>query len=70
MTDENSRDLPINLDFLEPGKIYEAILYKDAPTADWQTNPEVYVMGKKTVTATTSLTVHLAKGGGCVIQFV
>jgi hypothetical protein len=47
ITDENSRDLPINLDFLEPGKIYEAILYKDAPPANWQTNPEVYVMGKR-----------------------
>ena len=70
ISDENSRDLPINLDFLEPGKTYEATLYRDAPTADWQTNPEAYAIEKKTVTATTSLTIHLAKGGGCAIQFV
>ena len=70
ITDENSRDLPISLNFLEPGKTYEAIFYKDAPTADWQTNPEAYVLEKRTVTATTSLTIHLAKGGGCAIQFV
>ena len=70
ITDENSRDMPINLAFLEPGKTYEATIYRDAPTADWQTNPEAYVIEKKAVTATTPLTIHLAKGGGCAIQFI
>ncbi|GAA4395841.1 glycoside hydrolase family 97 protein [Nibrella viscosa] len=70
ITDENSRDLPLPLDFLEPGKTYEATLYRDAPTADWDTNPEAYVIEKKTVNAKTKLTLHLAKGGGCAIQFI
>ncbi len=70
ITDESARDLPLNLSFLEPGKSYEATFYRDAPTADWDTNPEAYVIEKKTVTARTKLNLHLAKGGGCAIQFV
>ncbi|QJD77667.1 glycoside hydrolase family 97 protein [Spirosoma rhododendri] len=70
ITDEAARDLPLNLSFLEPSKTYEATIYRDAPTADWDTNPEAYVIEKKTVTAKTKLNLHLAKGGGCAIQFV
>ena len=70
ITDENSRDLPLKLDFLEPGATYEATIYRDADNADWQTNPEAYVIDKKTVTRQTTLPMHLAKGGGCAIQFI
>jgi hypothetical protein len=70
ISDETARDLPLDLSFLEPGKTYEATLYRDAPTADWDTNPEAYIIEKKTVTAKTKLNLHLAKGGGCAIQFV
>ncbi|WP_080241286.1 glycoside hydrolase family 97 protein [Spirosoma rigui] len=70
ITDENSRALPLTLDFLEPGKSYEAVLYRDAPDADWKTNPDAYVIERKTVTAKSMLTLSLAKGGGCAIQFV
>jgi len=70
ITDEVSRDLPLNLSFLEPGKIYEATIYRDASTADWDKNPEAYVIEKKTVTAKTKLNLHLANGGGCAIQLV
>jgi hypothetical protein len=70
ITDENSRDLPLSLDFLEPGKAYEATIYRDAAEADWQTKPEAYVIEKKSVTAKTKLKIHLAKGGGCAIRFV
>lgn len=70
ITDENSRDQILTLDFLEPGKTYEATLYRDGPTADWDTNPEAYVIEKKQVTSKTKLPIHLAKGGGCAIRFV
>ena len=70
ITDENSRNLPLSLDFLEPGKTYEAVIYRDAPNADWQTNPEAYVIEKKSVTAKTMLPISLAKGGGCAIEFI
>ncbi len=70
ITDDVSRDLPLNLSFLEPGKTYEATIYRDAPTADWDKNPEAYVIEKKTVTVKTKLNLHLANGGGCAIQLV
>lgn len=70
ITDENSRDFTLALDFLEPGKTYDAVIYRDAPTADWDTNPEAYVIEKKTVTAQTKMALHLAKGGGCAIQLL
>ncbi|WP_020598861.1 glycoside hydrolase family 97 protein [Spirosoma panaciterrae] len=70
ITDENSRDISVDLDFLEPGKTYEATIYRDALTADWQSNPEAYVIEKKPVNSKTRLPIHLAKGGGCAIQFL
>ncbi|CCH52702.1 Glycoside hydrolase 97 [Fibrisoma limi BUZ 3] len=70
ITDENGRDLALPLDFLDPGRTYDAVLYRDAPNADWQTNPAAYVIEKKAVTNKTKLTLRLAKGGGCAIQFV
>ncbi|MFD2933175.1 glycoside hydrolase family 97 C-terminal domain-containing protein [Spirosoma flavum] len=70
ITDENSRDLSLTLDFLEAGNTYEATIYQDAANADWQTNPEAYVIDKKLVTSKTALPINLAKGGGCAIQFV
>ncbi|MGF7217342.1 hypothetical protein GGR92_003515 [Spirosoma lacussanchae] len=70
ITDENSRDLLLDLSFLESGQTYEAVLYRDAPTADWKTNPEAYIIEKKAVTAKTKLMLHLAKGGGCAVQLV
>ncbi|GAB3994244.1 glycoside hydrolase family 97 protein [Spirosoma daeguense] len=70
ITDENSRDIAIPFDFLEPDKNYEATIYRDALTADWQANPEAYVIEKKLVNSKTLLPIHLAKGGGCAIQFI
>ncbi|QHV99650.1 glycoside hydrolase family 97 protein [Spirosoma endbachense] len=70
ITDENSRDLSLSLSFLDSGNTYEATIYRDAANTDWQTNPETYLIEKKTVTAKTTLPLHLAKGGGCAIQFV
>lgn len=70
ITDENSRTLPVKLDFLEPGKTYEAVIYRDAANADWDTNPEAYVIERKRVTAQTTLSLALAKGGGCAIQLL
>lgn len=70
ISDENSRDISIDFDFLEPGKTYLATIYRDALTADWQANPEAYVIEKKPVNSKTRLPIHLAKGGGCAIQFV
>jgi glucan 1,4-alpha-glucosidase len=70
ITDENSREAIIDLSFLEPGVKYQATLYYDRETADWQTNPEAYTIEKKQVTQKTVLKIHLAKGGGCAVSIV
>ncbi|XWW47483.1 glycoside hydrolase family 97 protein [Fibrella sp. USSR17] len=68
ITDENSRTLPLALDFLEAGKTYEATIYRDADNADWQTNPEAYTIEKKRVTSKTKLNLRMANGGGLAMQ--
>ncbi|UHG92723.1 glycoside hydrolase family 97 protein [Spirosoma oryzicola] len=70
ITDENSRDLSVNLNFLDPRSSYEAVIYRDAADADWDKNPEAYTIERKKVTAKTNLSIHLAKGGGCAIQLI
>lgn len=58
------------LDFLEPGKKYEAIIYADDVKngAHWETNPKAYTITKKVVTSKTKLKVEAAVGGGFAIS--
>ena len=44
---ENGHASTLSLDFLEPGKKYEATIYADAPDAHYQNNPQAYVISKK-----------------------
>ena len=69
ITDENSRNSSIKLDFLDENLKYEATIYQDAPDADWQSKPEAYVISKQIVSQQDVLTLILAKGGGCAIRF-
>jgi alpha-glucosidase len=69
ITDENSRNLNISLDFLAEGKNYEAIIYADGKDADWKTNPYPVEITKKKVTSIDKLDIVLAAGGGQAIQF-
>ncbi|OIN58701.1 glycoside hydrolase family 97 protein [Arsenicibacter rosenii] len=70
VTDENSRTHTVALSFLEPGQAYDATIYRDADNADWKTNPAAYVVEKMPVTNQTTLTLKLAKGGGCAISIM
>lgn len=70
ITDENSRKTNLKLDFLESNEKYEPTIYRDVDNADWQTNPEAYIIEKRTVTRETTIELRLAKGGGCAISFV
>ncbi len=70
ITDENARTTTIKLDFLDNNANYQTTIYKDSPTANWQTNPESYVIEKMIVTNQSSLNLQLAKGGGCAVSFV
>ncbi|RLD26147.1 MAG: glycoside hydrolase family 97 protein [Bacteroidetes bacterium] len=70
ITDENSRELNINLDFLEEGQSYSAIIYKDGNNAHWNDNPLALDIETVTVTKDTKLTLNLAQGGGAAISII
>ncbi|MGX9460211.1 glycoside hydrolase family 97 protein [Shewanella sp. A14] len=69
LTDENSRKLTLKLNFLTPGKHYQATIYRDGDKADWQTSPYDYVIESKNVTAKDTLNLSLAASGGTAIRF-
>jgi alpha-glucosidase len=68
ITDEQARDITINLDFLAPDTTYRAQIYRDDEKADWQTNPYAIVIEEKKVTAKTVLAIRLATSGGVAIR--
>ena len=67
VTDENARDYSLALDFLTPGKDYEATVYADAPDSDYATNPETYKITRQNVSNDSKLDMHMARGGGFAI---
>ncbi|WP_273389827.1 glycoside hydrolase family 97 protein [Barnesiella viscericola] len=56
------------LDFLTPGKKYEATIYADAKDAHWKTNPQAYTITRKKVTHKSKLKLTAAVGGGYAIS--
>ena len=70
ITDENARTATLLLNFLQKGKKYKAIIYEDAPGADWKTNPEAYSIRSITVDSNTRLRLSLAPGGGAAISIM
>ncbi len=68
-TNEDARSVTIPLDFLQKGQRYRATVYRDGDDAHWDTNPYDYVIEEQTVTATDSLELKLAAGGGTAIRF-
>lgn len=70
VTNGDARDYTLDFSFLTPGKTYTATVYSDAPTADYATNPEAYVIEKMDVNSTSSLPIHMARGGGFAISLI
>ena len=68
ITDENARIAVVDLSFLKKGEKYEATIYKDAKDADFEANPEAYVIQKKKVTSKDRLSISLARSGGFTIR--
>jgi glucan 1,4-alpha-glucosidase len=68
ITDENKRTATVNFSFLNASQKYIATIYKDAPTAHWDTNPMTYTIEKIVVTNTSKLNIALAAGGGFAIS--
>ena len=70
VTDDNKRTLEVPMNFLEPGKTYEATIYADAENADYKENPQAYSITRKDVTASDVLSMTMARGGGFAISFI
>ena len=69
LTDEKARSVDVKLDFLAPGKKYEAQIYRDGDNADWVKNPYELTIEKRKVTAKDSITLKMATSGGVAIRF-
>ena len=70
VTDDQKRTLEVPMNFLEPGKTYEATIYADAEDADYKENPQAYKIWKQDVTADDVLSMTMARGGGFAISFI
>lgn len=69
ITNEESRQLQIDFDFLKGGT-YEAKIYKDAADAHYRDNPEALDIEVRQIQAGDSLTIDLAAGGGFAISLM
>ena len=70
VTDDNKRTLGVPMNFLTPGKTYEATIYADAENADYKEAPQAYRIWKQNVTASDVLSMTMARGGGFAISFI
>ena len=68
ITDERERTVSVVLSFLDRGKKYKAVVYKDAANADWKDNPEAYAIESLTVDSQSKLNFRLAPGGGAAVS--
>ncbi len=72
ITDENAREFSVKLDFLKPGKTYDAIIYADGKDAtglpDDNYNPYSYTITQKKVTSKTTLKLKMAPCGGFAVS--
>jgi len=70
ITDENARELSIDLDFLPEGKTYSAVIYKDGADAHYRTNPTAVAIEEFEANSKSTLIVPLAAGGGFAISLL
>ena len=70
ITDENKRDIKINLSFLDTNTKYKATIYEDGKDADYIKNPKAINIKKIEVDNTSKLDLHLAASGGTAISFI
>lgn len=82
ITDETAREFSVRLDFLTPGKNYEAVIYADGNDAsglpdnsefriqnsELKYNPYSYTITKKKVTSKTTLKMKMAPCGGFAVS--
>lgn len=70
ITNGAPRTYTIDFSFLDEGASYTAVLYADAPDADWDMNPAKYQINSQSVTKGSKLEVKMAPGGGFALSVV
>ncbi len=70
VTGADAHQSTVKLDFLDKGKIYTATIYKDAPDADYKTNPQAYVITTQKVTSKSVLKLNAVPGGGFAVSLI
>ena len=70
VTNEESRRMNLNMEFLEEGVKYTAYIYRDGATSDYRENPLEIEVEKRIVERGDFLDVWLAAGGGFAVRLV
>lgn len=70
VTNEDARTMTVDFSFLTKGQKYMATIYADAKDADYETNPEKYVISRRVVTAKDKEKIFMACGGGFAISLM
>ncbi|MGC9343986.1 MAG: glycoside hydrolase family 97 catalytic domain-containing protein, partial [Bacteroidales bacterium] len=70
ITNEEARNLEMDLSFLEEGLDYKAQIYADAEDSDYKTNPESFKISDSVVNSKMKMKLTLAPGGGTAIRLV
>lgn len=68
VTDEHQRTIFVDYDFLPKGKLFEAVVYKDAEDSDYQTNPTAITIDTMMITHGDQTVFHTARGGGFAVS--
>lgn len=68
ITNEESRQLELNLSFLDADSNYRAIIYEDGPNADFERNPYSMTIRQIEVTNESVIRLNLARSGGAAIR--
>lgn len=70
VTNEDARTMTVDFSFLTKGQKYMATIYADVKDADYETNPEKYVISRRVVTAKDKEKIFMARGGGFAISLM
>ncbi len=70
LTNRDSRQVEIKLDFLNPDTDYHADIFEDAPDAHYMENREAYSIRQENVSSESKLVIKLAPGGGSAVRLI
>ncbi|MDF9797479.1 hypothetical protein OKW21_002742 [Catalinimonas alkaloidigena] len=70
ITDENERNVTLNFDFLDKGRIYKVRVYRDGDDAHWNDNPNSIIIEEIPLEHGAEHSFSMAAGGGFVISLI